>query len=134
MKPLPPPPKPVPRVIRRSVFGGLVRWIDQNRAITAAIVGFIGTGTFLILYHKRQQRKKRRAKRNANGAKTELVVLAGSPFSQTTKAIAADLEKRGFLVYITVGSLEEEAAVAELNLPDVRSLNFDITSVSTNTG
>ena len=61
----------------------------------------------------------------------ELVILAGSPYSPITKSIAHDLERKGFLVYIPVGTLEEEAAVAEVWATDIRSLNFDITSVCT---
>ena len=74
-------------------------------------------------------RRKRRARRTHKGAKTELVVLAGSPFSPLTQSLALDLEYRGFIVYIPVGSLEEETAVIELRAPDVHSLNFDITNV-----
>ena len=73
--------------------------------------------------------RRRRARRTTKGAKTELVVLAGSPYSPMTRSLALDLEHRGFIVYIPVGSLEEEGAVAELRAPDIHSLNFDITSV-----
>ena len=106
-------------------------WIDRNRALTAAIVAFVGTGTFLVWRHKRLQRQKRRARRALNGAKTELVVLAGSPHSPITKSLALDLERKGFLVYIPVGTLEEEAAISDLRAPDVHALNFDVTSVGT---
>lgn len=103
--------------------------MNDNRALTAAVIAFVGTGTYLVLRRQRLDGRKRRAKRGTNGAKTELVVLAGSPYSTNTKSIALDLERRGFLVYIPVGSLEEEQAIAELRVPDVHSLNFDITSV-----
>ena len=105
--------------------------MDRNRALTAAIVVFIGTSAFLVWHHRRLRRRTRRARRAPNGAKTELVVLAGSPHSPLTKSLALDLERKGFLVYIPVGSLEEEAAIADLRggAPDVHPLNFDITSV-----
>ena len=115
--------------MRLGFLGSVGNWANENRALVAAVVAFIGTGTYLVLRRQRLDRRKRRAKRATNGAKTELVILAGSPYSITTKSIAVDLERRGFLVYIPVGSLEEEQAVAEVGTPDVRSLNFDITSV-----
>ena len=128
IKPSPPPPKQCP--VQLSYLERAGSWMDRNRALTAAIVAFIGTGSYLIWHHRRQQRWKRRARRAPNGAKTELVVLAGSPYSPITKSIAYDLERKGFLVYIPVGTLEEEAAIAEMRAPDIHSLNFDITSVS----
>ena len=74
--------------------------------------------------------RRRKARRATSGAKTEVVVLAGSPYAQITKSVALDLEKRGFLVYIPVSTLEEESAVAELRITNIHALNFDITSVS----
>ena len=128
IKPPTPPPKRCP--VHLSYLQRVGMWMDRNRALTAAIIAFLGTGTLLIWRHKRLQRQKRRARRALNGAKTELVVLAGSPYSPITKSLALDLERKGFLVYIPVGTFEEEAAVSGLRAPDVHSLNFDITSVS----
>ena len=65
-----------------------------------------------------------------NGAKTEVVILAGSPYSDLTRSTALDLERRGFIVYIPVGSLDEESKIADMRVSDIRSLNFDISSVS----
>lgn len=127
IKPAAPPPKRCPVPLNYLERAGI--WVDRNRALTAAIIAFVGTSTVLVWRHKRLQRQKRRAKRASNGAKTELVVLAGSPHSPITKSVALDLEHRGFLVYIPVGSLEEEAAVNNLGAPEINPLNFDITSV-----
>lgn len=104
-------------------------WLHRNRATTAAVVAFLGTGTFLVWKQRRWRRQKRRARRAATGAKTEVVVLAGSPYSLLTQSLAMDFERRGFLVFVPVSSIEEETAVAAFRLPDVRPLNFDITSV-----
>lgn len=124
------PRSPPPSKIRQGIVDQCTDWVNRNRAFSAAVVGFVGTSLLLIYRHRNRSRRKRRAHRARSGAKTEVVVLAGSPYAQTTKSIALDLEKRGFLIYIPVGSLEEETAVAELRMTNVHSLNFDITSVS----
>lgn len=46
-----------------------------------------------------------------------------------TKSIAADLERRGYIVYITVSSTEEEHLVQAENRLDIRSLWIDLTTV-----
>lgn len=125
IKPPPPSPSAAASALERTQT-----WVDRNRALTAAIVAFLGTGAFIILRERRRRRAKRRAKRAASGAKTEVLILAGSPYSGLTQSLAIDFEKRGFLVFIPVSSVQEETSVAGLRLSDVRSLNFDITSVS----
>lgn len=45
------------------------------------------------------------------------------------KSIAVDLERRGFIVYITVSSAEEERIVQLENRVDVRALWVDLTTV-----
>lgn len=49
------------------------------------------------------------------------------------KAIATDLERRGFIVYITVSSAEEEQAVRSENRLDIRALWLDLTTVGVHT-
>lgn len=76
---LPPPPKPPPVVFTAPVGGarGLMlyaqNWILDNRAITAAVVAFLGTGGFLLYQQSKAYSKKRRAKRNSNGSRREVV-------------------------------------------------------------
>jgi len=76
---LPPPPKPPPVVSTAPVGGvrGLMlyaqRWVLDNRAITAAVVAFLGTGSFLFYQQGKAYSKKRRAKRNSNGSRREVV-------------------------------------------------------------
>ena len=73
---------------------------------------------------------KRRAKRASGGEKIEVIVLAGSPYSPFASLLASDLDRRGFIVYITVSTQAEEEAVKSLRAKDVRPLFFELTSVS----
>lgn len=106
-------------------------WISRHRALTAAIVAFVGTGAFVIIWRRRRRSHggKRRARRAKNGSRTEVVVLAGSPHSVLTRSLSLDLERRGFIVYIPVNDLSEEQLVKSESRADIRPLNLDITSV-----
>ncbi|MCJ1463655.1 hypothetical protein MMC07_002263 [Pseudocyphellaria aurata] len=105
-------------------------WISRHRAVTAAVVAFVGTSAFVILYSRRRRsnRAKRRARRAKNGSRTEVVVLAGSPYSPLTRSLSLDLERRGFIVYIPVTDFSEEEMVKSESRSDIRPLNLDITS------
>lgn len=46
-----------------------------------------------------------------------------------TRAIAEDLERRGFIVYVVVQSAEEEHIIQTENRSDIRALHLDITTV-----
>ncbi len=105
-------------------------WILEHRAATAAVVAFIGTGAFIIWRRRRSGRAKRRAKRARNGARTEVVILAGSPHSPLTRTLSLDLERRGFIVYIPVSNKSEERLVQAESRNDIKPLSLDITSVS----
>ena len=131
MKPQARPPSrnmPIPKA-PMGYYGMSKEWISEHRAVSAAVVAFIGTGVFIIWRRRRSDRAKRRAKRAKNGARTEVVVLAGSPHSPLTKSLSLDLERRGFVVYIPVSSLSEEQVVHSFSRADVKSLSLDITSV-----
>lgn len=123
------PPPPPHRPITISYLRACGRWVSEHRAVTAAVVAFVGTGAVIFYTRRRADRAKRRAKRAKNGARTEVVVLAGSPHSPLTKSLSLDLERRGFIVYIPVGSLSEEHVVLSEGRADVRPLHLDITSV-----
>ncbi|KAF2099462.1 DUF1776-domain-containing protein [Rhizodiscina lignyota] len=116
------PPLPVPT----TLFERLGVWISRNRALTAAIVAFFGTGAVLVYYQRNVRRRSRRAKRAGNGARKEVVVVAGPASAAVTKSLAMDLEKRGFIVYVVVHSVEEEQEVDELARGDVRPLNLEL--------
>lgn len=131
IKPRPPPP---PRHRIPPVPGGYFEasriWISEHRAVTAAVVAFVGTGAFVIWRRRRSDRAKRRAKRAKNGSRTEIVVLAGSPHSPLTRSLSLELERRGFIVYIPASSVSEEQIIQSEARPDIRALNLDITSLS----
>ncbi|EDN08199.1 DUF1776 superfamily domain-containing protein, partial [Histoplasma capsulatum] len=57
----------------RSTLDLIQDWISRNRAWTAAIVAFVGTGAFLVYGNKRLSGKKRKARRAGNGARKEIV-------------------------------------------------------------
>lgn len=56
-------------------------------------------------------------------------VIAGSPLEPMTRSIAVDLERRGFIVYVLVQSVEEEHIIQTENRSDVRALYLDLTTV-----
>lgn len=130
----PPPRAPQSRCIRPPVplgyFEASQKWVSEHRAVTAAVVAFVGTSVFIVWRRRRRfQRSKRRARRGKNGLKTEVVILAGSPHSSLTRSLALNLERRGFIVYILVSDPSEEDHVRSESKADIRPLYLDITSV-----
>jgi hypothetical protein len=59
-----------------------------------------------------------------------MIVVAGSPHEPMTRAIAMDLERRGYIVYVTVSSADEEHIVQSENRVDIKPLWLDLTTVS----
>ncbi|EAW08436.1 DUF1776 domain-containing protein [Aspergillus clavatus NRRL 1] len=105
-------------------------WFIRNRAWSAAILAFVGTGTALYFGNKKLHGRRRKARRAGNGARKEIVVVAGSPHEPMTRAIATDLERRGYIVYITVTSAQEEHLVQSENRMDIRALWLDLTATA----
>jgi len=70
--------------------------------------------------------RKRRARRASNGARREVVVIAGPPNSPITRSLSLDLERRGFVVYIVCSSMDEEQQVLSESRADVRPLHLDV--------
>lgn len=115
IRPTPPPP---PGLVERATL-----WVRGHKVATALIVAGVAGGTFYFVQTKHKRKtKKRRAARAPNGGRKEVVVLAGSPVEPLTRVIAADLNKRGFIVYWTTSSQEEEDVVAREGSADVRKL------------
>ncbi|KAL8680914.1 MAG: hypothetical protein Q9186_002926 [Xanthomendoza sp. 1 TL-2023] len=127
-KPSPPPPAVIARPA--GYFQASKDWISRHRAVTAAVVCFLGTGAFLIWRQRRQNRVKRRARRGKNGQKTDVVILAGPPSAPLTRSLCLDLERRGFIVYIPVNSLWEERLIQAESKADIHPLYLDLTSPS----
>ncbi|KAJ5167754.1 uncharacterized protein N7482_003348 [Penicillium canariense] len=107
-------------------------WLARHRALTAAIVAFVGTGCVLLYGNKKLNSKRRKARKAGNGARKEIVVVAGSPHEPMTRAIAADLERRGYIVYVTVSSADEEHLVQSEHRADIKALWLDLTTTSPN--
>jgi hypothetical protein len=121
----PPPPQ--------SFYEKTLAWVSRNRTVIAICVAFAGTTAVLIYRRRRAHARKRRAKKFANGAKKEMVVLACSSFHDPlTRSLAVDLERRGYIVYITVSSTEEDSLVQSEAKPDIRPLWMDLTSTVPN--
>ena len=130
IKPVPPPPPPRRLAkVPLTYIGATRNWISEHRAVTAGVLAFVGTGAFLIWRRRRSDRAKRRAKRAKNGSRSEVVVLAGSPHLPLTRSISSELERRGFVVYIVIGSFAEEQVMRSMSKSDIRPLNIDIASV-----
>src|SRR5271163_3702136 len=122
-----PPPPP------QSIIDKTTAWISKHRTAIAVIIAFAGTTAFLIHRRKKAHSRKRRAKKFATGAKREIVVLACSSFHDPlTRSLALDLERRGYIVYITVSSTEEDSLVHAEAKPDIRPLWIDLTSTVPN--
>lgn len=128
----PPPPRyqSIPKV-PLGYFASARSWVSENRAVTAAIVAFFGTGAYIVWHRRRADRAKRRAKRSKNGAKTEVVIVAGSPVSPLTRSLSLDLERRGFIVFVPVSTTTEEQSIENEGKADIRPMSLDLTSVGT---
>ncbi|KAL8670422.1 MAG: hypothetical protein Q9168_005034 [Polycauliona sp. 1 TL-2023] len=127
-KPSPPPPATIATPL--GYFEASKDWVSRHRAITAAVVCFLGTGAFLIWRERRRNRVKRRARRGKNGQRTDVVILAGPPSAPLTRSLSLDLERRGFIVYIPVNSLWEERLIQAESKADIHPLHLDVTSPS----
>jgi uncharacterized protein (UPF0333 family) len=112
-----------------STYSQIHGWIMKNKLLTTVIVIAAGGLTYHIIKRK-SNRKKRRAKRAPNGARAEVVVVAGSPSEPVTRSISLDLERRGFIVYIVCNTIEEEVLVQNESRPDIKPLMIDIVDVN----
>ncbi|KAF2847912.1 DUF1776-domain-containing protein [Plenodomus tracheiphilus IPT5] len=122
----PPPPPPPPHTLTNAYIQRLQDWVLQHRAVTAAVVAFVGTGGFLLWREKKKYNRKRRARKASNGARMEVVVISGPPNSPIVRSLSFDLERRGFIVYIVCSNMDEEQQVLSESRADVRPLHLDI--------
>jgi hypothetical protein len=115
-----------------TTYARVQHWVATNKLkVTIGLVS-VGGIVYLLMREKRH-RKKRRAKKAGNGARLEVVVVAGSPSEPITRSISLDLERRGFIVYVVCNTIEEEVLVHNESRPDIRPLMIDIVDVSTST-
>jgi len=100
----------------------------RNKILSTILVLTIGGVTYHVI-KRNIPRKKRRAKKASNGARLEVVVIAGSPSEPIVRSIALDLERRGFIVYIVCNTIEEEGLVQSEKRQDIKPLMLDIVDV-----
>ncbi|GAB7365514.1 hypothetical protein MBLNU230_g6587t1 [Neophaeotheca triangularis] len=122
------PPKPR-RLPPPTTFQLVQNWISSHRALTAAILAFVTTGSIgTFIYIRNNKPKKRRARRSPSGARTDVVILAGSAAaSPVTSALSLDLERRGFIVYVVASTAEDEHYIRSQQRADVLPLRLDLT-------
>lgn len=110
-----------------SLYERAESWVSRHKILTGLVV--LTTGVIVYRGYRKSAylRKTRRARRARNGARLEVVVVAGSPNLPLTRSLALDLERRGFIVYISCNTLDDEAVVQNLSRPDIRPLGIDIT-------
>lgn len=132
-RPRPPPPPPrsfIKSATPTSMLSRAHNWVLNNRLLTTAIVFSAGGLTYYATRGSLSSRKKRRAKRASNGARLEVVVIAGSPSEPLVRSISLDLERRGFIVFVVCNTIEEEVLVQKESRQDVKALMLDIVDVS----
>ena len=124
----PPPPPPSFQVSPSSSLSAtLSDWLWAHHWTVALIAaGVTGSVTYNILYIKHKSSKKRRARRASNNARKEVVVISGSPHDPITKSVALDMERRGFIVFVVVNSMDDEQVVLNMGGRDMRPLNIDL--------
>lgn len=127
-----PRPKPTPALVLTgpiSLYDRASDWVSRHKILTGLIVLTAGAVVYRRYTNSRFYRKARRAKRSRNGARLEVVVIAGSPNLPLTRSLSLDLERRGFVVYIVCNTIDDEVVVQNLSRPDIRPLGIDITDV-----
>ncbi|KAF3483981.1 uncharacterized protein GIQ15_03305 [Arthroderma uncinatum] len=125
-----PPPNPnfFPDVFLppKSTFERCQDWVSAHRVLAVSALAFVGTGGVMLYGQRKFHVKKRRARRAGTGARKEIVVISGSPHEPMTRSIACDLERRGYIVFITATSTEEKQIIESEGREDIRTLWFDL--------
>lgn len=131
-RPRPPPTKvSMPaQLVPVNLYDRLHSWVMDNKILTGTVIVSVTAITFQIIRRRKTYGRKRRAKRASNGARLEVVVIAGSPGEAITRSLALDLERRGFIVYVICNTIEEEVQIQNESRPDIRPLMIDIVDVS----
>ena len=104
-------------------------FISEHRAFVAATVAFLGTGGLLLYRRRKQYLKKRRARKSPSGARCEVIVVSGALNSPIARSVIADLERRGFIVYVVTSTAVEEQIVKAEGKSDIVPLHLNITDV-----
>lgn len=130
IRPLPKPAPAAALALSHSLYDRASNWIARHKVLTGVIVLTTGIVVYRGYRNSRYYRKDRRARRARNGARLEVVVIAGSPNLPLTRSLSLDMERRGFIVYIVCNTIDDEVVVQNLYRPDIRPLGIDITDVS----
>lgn len=123
------PPTPA-ALTPSSAYDRVQDWVSRHKLLTGFVV--LTTGVILYRGYKKgkHSRKTRRGKRAKNGARLEVLVIAGDPKLPLTRSLSLDMERRGFIVYVACNNLDDEAMVQNMSRPDIRPLGIDIIDVS----
>lgn len=125
-RPVPIPQRVIDAVSRKNSWWRDNRWFIVSLAVVGSVVGMGGYGYLT----RKKGMKKRRAKRAGNGGRKEVVVIAGgSPHDPIVRSLSLDLERRGFVVFVVVNSIEDEQVVVNEGRADIKALNVDILDV-----
>ncbi|KAI5954587.1 hypothetical protein KGF54_002362 [Candida jiufengensis] len=101
------PPKRNSAFSLPSFFNKLVNNVNKHKTIYGSLFAIgIGYTSYKIYNHfnkvNHPEKFKRRVPKLANGARRDTVLVIGSPTEPITRLITLDLEKRGFIVYLTI--------------------------------
>ncbi|KAM3420111.1 hypothetical protein BST61_g3413 [Cercospora zeina] len=120
------PPTPPQRLPPPTTYQSIERWVLRHKALTAAAVAFLVTGSIsAVVYIKSKDlKRKRRARKSTSGARTDVVVVAGAVANPLTTALYLDLERRGFVVYVVTNTPEDEHYIRAQSRSDLHILSI----------
>jgi hypothetical protein len=131
VRPKAPPKSPAPmEIVPVGLCTRVYDWVLKNKILTGTFVIGFGASIFLVQRRKALYCKKRRAKRASNGARLEVVVIAGSISEPIVRSLALDLERRGFIVFVVCDDVQEELLVQNEARGDIRPLTIDVSEAS----
>lgn len=102
--------------------------------MVACFVAYGATTLYFVRRRRKNHIRKRRTRRGVNGAKKEIVILVSTFHDVLARSVALDLDRRGYIVYVTVSSHEEEQLVRREDKFDIQPLWIDLTSTTPNQG
>jgi hypothetical protein len=130
-RPKAPPKPPAPsKVLPVGLYPRMQDWFEKYKVLTGTFVLGVGAVIFFAYRRRKAYSRKRRAKRASNGARLEVVVIAGSPSEPLTRSLALDLERRGFIVFVVCSDVEEELIVQNEGRSDIKPLLVDLSHAS----
>ncbi|CAK1364002.1 hypothetical protein CB0940_04028 [Cercospora beticola] len=120
------PPTPPKRLPPPTTYQSIERLVLRNKALTAAAVAFLVTGSIgaVVYINSQDMKRKRRARKSPSGARTDVVVVAGAVANPLTSALYLDLERRGFVVYVVTNTPEDEHYIRSQSRSDLHILSI----------